>query len=195
MSTLVLKLENDQEIIREYTERGSERAATAFVRKHQKFVYATALRYLKNEADADDAAQEVFIKALNNLKKFRGDSNIKTWLYRITYNVCSNMARKRKFLSFFTSSDDEKEAFYNFKSDSLTPDRELESREFEQQFLDSIETLPEKQRETFALRYFEEMPYEDISKMLGTSVGGLKANYYQAIRKIAKSLGNNIENK
>ena len=96
MRAEILAYNSDLEIIRDYTETGSNRAATAFVRKHQKFVYASALRYLQNHDDAEDATQEVFIRSLKSLQKFRGDSNIKTWLYRITMNICNNVIRKKK---------------------------------------------------------------------------------------------------
>jgi RNA polymerase sigma-70 factor, ECF subfamily len=182
-----LLLENDKDIVREYKEGNSEIAATAFVRKHQKFVFATALRYVQNYDDADDASQEVFIKALKNLYKFRGESSLKTWLYRITVNVCSNMIRKRKVLQFLSFEKDE-ENYYEMPSDDISPYQRIIDQEYEEKFLKSMNKLPEKQRETFALRYFEELTYEEISKLLGTTVGGLKANYYQAVRKMTDSL-------
>jgi RNA polymerase sigma-70 factor (ECF subfamily) len=188
MQTLVI--ENDKEIIEEYISSRSERSATAFVRKYQNFVYSTAFRFLHSYDDADDVAQEVFIKALNNLKKFRSDSNIKTWLYRITINTCSNMKRRKSFLSIFKSED--LDEFIDVKSEDFTPDIELENKQFEENFIKVLAELPEKQRETFALRYFDDMSYEEISKAVGTSVGGLKANYFQAVTKIAKLLKNDI---
>ena len=190
MSSAVLIIENDNEILEEYSEGNSELAATSFVRKYQNFVFSIALRYLHSFDDADDAAQETFIKALKSLRKFKGKSSLKTWLYRITINVCNNMARKKKLMSIFKSSDTEED--YNNAVDSgLNPEETIEKREFEENFLKVLAKLPEKQRETFALRYFEEMTYEEISNMLGTSVGGLKANYYQAVKKLAKYLDKN----
>jgi RNA polymerase sigma-70 factor (ECF subfamily) len=193
MGSLLLTYENDSEIISEYVDNKSEVAANAFVRKHQKFVYATAFRYLKNESDADEAAQETFIKALSNLHKFKKKSSVSTWLYRIVSNISKNMLRKRKVMSIFTSSEDT-QVFFNIASLEPLPDKQFENKELERQFLAALESLPAKQRETFALRYYEELPYEEISKMLGTSVGGLKANYYQAVKKLGKILkGENNE--
>lgn len=183
---LTLALELDTDIIREYTGGNREQAATAFVRKYQNFVFSTALRFLKSYDDADDAAQEIFIKALKSMDKFRGDSSLKTWLYRITMNVCTNMSHKKKLFGFFGSSDNEESEYDNVADDSPMPDRKIESEEFEETFLKALSKLPEKQRETFALRYFDEMPYEEISEVLGTSVGGLKANYFQAVKKLAE---------
>lgn len=183
---LTLAIELDTDIIREYTGGNREQAATAFVRKYQNFVFSSALRFLKSYDDADDAAQEIFIKALKSMDKFRGDSSLKTWLYRITMNVCTNMSRKKKLFGFFGSSDSEESEYDNIADDSPMPDRKIESEEFEDKFLKALSRLPEKQRETFALRYFDEMPYEEISAVLGTSVGGLKANYFQAVKKLAE---------
>lgn len=185
MSSIALAISTDKEIIEEYVSGNSEAAATAFVRKYRKFVYSIALRYLKSADDADDAAQESFIKALGALKKFRGDSSLKTWLYRITVNVCANASRKKKFLSIFSREDGSE---IEFKSDFETPDKTLENKELFDEFYAALDKLPKKQRETFALRYFDELPYDEISNMIGTSVGGLKANYYQAVKKLAKFL-------
>ena len=101
VSTVVLQYENETDIVKEYQATKSERSATAFVRMYQQFVFATALRFTQNYDDADDVAQEVFIKALNNLSSFKGDSSIKTWLYRITTNLCLNFKRKKSFFHFF----------------------------------------------------------------------------------------------
>lgn len=192
MDASTLVLENDQQIIRDYTENKSEAAATSFVRKHQNFVFSTALRYLQSYEDADDASQEVFIKALSNLHKFRGDSNIRTWLYRITSNVAANMKRKKKILNFIKLDFSDNEEF-DFISDDDTPFDTIEKKESEEALLSVLAKLPEKQRETFSLRYYDQMTYEEISKVLGTSVGGLKANYYHAVKKITESMKKKLD--
>lgn len=189
MSSAVLIIENDNEILEEYTEGNSEIAATSFVRKYQNFVFSVALRYLHSFDDAEDAAQETFIKALKSLSKFKGKSSLKTWLYRITINVCNNMVRKKKILSIFKSEDSED--YRDIVDPGMNPEEKMESHEFQNEFIRAIGKLPEKQRETFALRYFDELSYEEISNMLGTSVGGLKANYYQATKKLAQYLDKN----
>lgn len=101
MSNLALTYNTDADIINDYCSTNSDRAATAFVRKYQNFVYSTAFRYLQSHDDADDAAQEAFIRALNNLHKFKAESGVKTWLYRITVNVCLNLQRKEKSQIYF----------------------------------------------------------------------------------------------
>ncbi len=173
--------EEEKHIIDEFVSTGSDRAATAFVRMYQKFVYATSLRFLNSYDDADDITQEVFIRALDNLHKFKAQSSLKTWLYRITVNTCINFKRKRSIFSVFTRSDNDiSEMNGNFNN----PEQLLVGKESEEKFLKALSSLPEKQRETFALRYFDDLTYEEISDLLGTSVGGLKANYFQAIKKL-----------
>lgn len=175
---------NDQDIVKAFAAGDTDAAARAFVRKYQSFVFSTALRYLRNDIDAEDASQETFIKALRALPKFRGDSSLSTWLYRITANVCKGMLRKRKLRTMLNLEVVEPFAV----STSPGPDRLTESNEFEAKFEVLLQTLPPKQRETFVLRYYEQRSYEEISAMLGTSVGGLKANYHQAAKKLALAL-------
>jgi RNA polymerase sigma-70 factor (ECF subfamily) len=186
MSAFSITLNTDQILIQEYVSGDRERAATEFVRRHQQFVYSVAYRYLRSQDDADDAAQETFIRALKNLHKFRGESSLNTWLYRITMNVCTNIQRKKRVKEFFGLDD----VSDTIASDESTPAEQYEDSDFEKRFKELLNQLPEKQRETFALRYFDELSYEEISQILGTSVGGLKANYFQAVKKLAVLLKN-----
>lgn len=191
MGAKALAIYDEYELVDEIVHRNNDRAINQFVRSYQSFVIHTALRYLKNYDDADDVAQEVFIKALNSLPKFKKQSSLKTWLYKITVNMCQNELRKKKFVSFFSFSqtnDENEESYFEVSSNEPKPDSIMEFKETEAIFVEAYNKLPEKQRETFILRYFEEMPYDEISKLLGTSVGGLKANYFQAIKKITEEL-------
>lgn len=190
MNGTALLLENDIDIVEEYTKSKSERSANSFVRKYRSFVYSTALRYLGNHDDADDCAQEVFLKALKSLRNFRKESNLKTWLYRITVNHAINQIRKKKVLAIFNFSSNE--STIEFETDVLNPEDDMINQEFIDKFYKSLAKLPEKQRETFALKYFDELKYEEISEVLGTSVGGLKANYYQAVKKLSALLKNEV---
>lgn len=191
-----IDLTEDRDIILKFREGKSEIAATEFVRKYQKFVYATAYRYLQDFDDAEDAAQESFIKAINYMPKFKGDSTLKTWLYRITVNVSISMLRKRKIRNMFDiigkQGDGGKDV--DIADNNANPETMLVGKETNDAFLKGLSLLPEKQRETFALRYFEDMPYDEISKMLGTSVGGLKANFYHAVKKLAKYINEEVPN-
>jgi RNA polymerase sigma factor (sigma-70 family) len=115
-----------------------------------------------------------------SLKEFRGDSSLYTWLYRITVNISLNSLCRQKVREFFRL-DEIDEAW---DEDSVAPDEALELQEQKALIEDAIARLPQKQKSVFILRYYEEMPYEEISKMLKTSVGGLKANYFHAVKKI-----------
>jgi RNA polymerase sigma-70 factor (ECF subfamily) len=185
-----LNIENDKDIVELYQSGETERAATALVRKYQKFVYATAYRLLHDYDEADDAAQDVFIKAVNNLNGFKNLSTLKTWLYRITYNTCINRIRKNKLMFWRSSSESE----LLMKTDAeYDADKELAEKENAQLLLDAVAKLPLKQREIFALRYFEDLKYDEIAEMVGKSVGGLKSNYFHAVKKLTAMLKKNYE--
>lgn len=191
IGTLTLANFEDSEIIENFTQGNIEKATTVFVRKYQNFVFATAFRYLSSYEDAEDITQEVFIKALKHIKNFRGESSLKTWLYKITVNLSINALRKKKLKSFFRLGD-ENNNFENTLIDSSDPESIFNSNEFEQRFNQILNTLPEKQRETFVLRFYENMSYEEMSKILGTSIGGLKANYHQAVKKLGIILKDDV---
>lgn len=179
-------LENDTDIIKEYRSGNENLAINSLIHKYRKLVFATALRYLQSEEDAEDVAQDVFIKAIKGLKKFEERSSLKTWLYKITVNLCKNILRKRK-LTFWIRNSEENNIFENIRgSKNLEPEQELMTKDFNALFWKAISQLPDKQRETFSLRFFDNLKYEEISNMLGTSVSGLKANYFHAVQKISK---------
>ncbi|MBE2187842.1 MAG: RNA polymerase sigma factor [Desulfobulbaceae bacterium] len=160
--------------------------ANQFVNANKNFVFSTALRYTKDYDDADDITQEVLIKALSNLGGFNHQSSVKTWLYRITVNMCLNYKRKKSLLSFFSYSNSDND--FEIESKEASAHSKMENSELYERFNHELTKLPEKQRETFALRYFHDLSYQEISELLGTSVGGLKANYFQAVKKLAQNM-------
>lgn len=186
MLTLRAVLETDTDILDALRAGETDRALNAFVRAHQGFVYAIAMRHLRDHEDARDVTQDVFVKALEALPRFTQQASLRTWLYRITVNACISLQRKRRWTTLFAFGEAEGE----MDTPSMLPGtdaRVLQSElgTFLQRILD---TLPPKQRETFCLRYFDELSYEEISAMLGTSIGALKANYHWAVKKIAEQL-------
>jgi RNA polymerase sigma-70 factor (ECF subfamily) len=188
-SSLAVNLD-DTALLKEYAHGNREAAINAFVRRHQRFVYSLALRHLHhNHDDAEDAAQEVFIRALRSLESFKGESSLQTWLYRITVNVCHTMRRKNVLRSWFARSDEDTQSI-ELTDGSPDPEQRLLDAHFHDAFSAMLMTLPDKQRETFCLRYFDELSYEEISQMLGTSIGGLKANYFHAVQKLGQLLQN-----
>lgn len=186
MNPATIALEHDVEILEAFRAGERDRAATEFVRRHQRFVYAVALRHLSHGEDARDAAQEVFLKAINGIDRFQGNSSLQTWLYRITVNVCNSMLRKRKLMSFFSVGEAEGER--DVVAHQWSPLDHAEQGDFERFFKEVLTKLPPKQRETFCLRYYDELSYEEIATMLGANKETLKANYHWAVKKIADHL-------
>jgi len=172
---------NDLELV-ELFQKGNETSFNELVRRYQEKVYWIARRFVNDHDQADDIVQEVFVKVYSALKYFRGKSSVYTWLYRITVNVALNTIRKQRIKDFvridefFEKADDDKEQ----------PDAIFEKDEQQKLVEEAIATLPEKQKAVFILRYHEELSYEEISFILKTSVGGLKANYYHAAKKIGE---------
>ena len=181
-----LKLRTDAELIKEYTKKKCNEAARIIVKKYHKFVFAVALRYTNSYDDAEDLTQETFIKAFDNLHNFEFKSSLKTWLYRITVNTCLNTKAKRTMNNMYQK--DTNAELENILVNTNNPEKEYEYNEFLERFEKALHRLPIRQREVFSLRYFEEMKYEEISELLGLTVGGLKANYYHAVKKLIELL-------
>lgn len=178
-----MALKSDNELVAEF-KLGEQDAFNELVRRYRQNVYWIARRYLGTHEDADDVVQDVFVKVFRSLKDFRGESAFFTWLYRISINLSINAQRKSKLRTFFRLEDAppaEAPAEYD-------PAQQAENSELNQAIEHAIGRLPEKQRAVFILRYHEGLPYEEIAKTLNRSVGGMKANYFHALRKIQNSL-------
>jgi len=129
-------LTEDRTYIQDYIETKSDYAAKMIVEKYQKFVYLTIYRILENSEDTKDVTQEVFIKALDSLSKFRGDSSLKTWLYRIAVNMANNSLRKKKFKNFFSLSGDDN--LHDLQDGVPNPETEFTNKELQIQFMKAI---------------------------------------------------------
>jgi RNA polymerase sigma-70 factor (ECF subfamily) len=176
---------SDHELVNE-VRNGKRQAFTELMHRYQQRVYWTARRIVGSHAEADDVAQETFIKAYLALGDFRGDSSFFTWLYRIAVNMSLNVVRKQQVMGYLRQS----EILSRILPARETPATELEFKETETLVQQAIEELPEKQRAVFVMRYFDEMSYEEISQVMKTSVGGLKANYFHALRKVQEYMKN-----
>ncbi len=159
---------------------GKRQAYTELMRRYQQRVYWTARRIVGSHEDADDVAQETFVRAYLALGDFRGDSSFFTWLYRIAVNLSLNVLRKKQVLGYLRQSD----IINRLLPADDDPHKDLEFAETTSRIEKAIAGLPEKQRAVFVMRYHDEMSYEEISQVLKTSVGGLKANYFHALRKV-----------
>ncbi len=175
--------QSDLELVRLF-QRGDESAFNRLVLRYQEKVYWVARRLVNDHDGADDITQEVFCKAYESLKEFRGDSSIFTWLYRITVNIALNAIRRQKVKDFFRID----QLFDTEDTSAQDPHEAMEQQENRELIDEAIARLPKKQRSVFLLRYYEELSYEEIARILKTSVGGLKANYFHAVRKIQEHI-------
>lgn len=146
---------------------------------YQRKVYHVIRRMVIIHEDADDLTQNTFVKAYRNLDKFEGNSSLFTWLYRIATNEALSFLEKKK-KRFFISIEDHQEKMESY----LDNHRELNGDEIQNRLQKALLKLPEKQRLVFHLKYQEELTYEQMSEITGTSVGALKASYYHAVKKI-----------
>lgn len=173
---------DDKTLLAQFADPSSkEKAYTAIIRKYQEKLYWHIRRMVVEHEDANDVMQNVFIKVWNGLGNFREDSQLYTWLYRIGTNESLSFLeqKKRKSASVSLSED----GSYDFEN-TIKADRHFDSKKLEWQLQLAINQLPEKQRTVFNLRYYDEMPYEEMSKVLGTTTGALKASYHHAAKKV-----------
>ena len=189
---LVIILQNslmfieDQALVVQFKSASTKEAAyTNLVKKYQEKLYWHIRRMVVEHEDANDVLQNTFIKVWNGLASFREDSQLYTWLYRIATNECLTFIEqiKRKSVINF---DDIAEDFSN----KVKADANFDANRLEWKLQVAIQQLPEKQRVVFNLRYYDEMPYEEMSQVLDTSVGALKASYHHAAKKIEEFIKN-----
>ena len=133
--------------------------------------------------DADDLVQEIFVKVWKNLDKFRQDAQLYTWVYRIATNECLNFLRKKKTRFFVPIHD-----LQNELAQKLDSSPDISGDEIQLRLQKALLKLPDKQRLVFNMKYFDEMKYDEISKITETSVGSLKASYHHAVKKIEQML-------
>ncbi len=172
-------MKTDLELV-ELFRNGDVTGFNELVRRYQEKVYWIARRTMGNHEDADDVVQDVFVRVFEKLKHFRGDSNFYTWLYRVTVNVSLNALRKKRIKDILPYDELFEETL---PADNQT-DRAMYEQEYQTILEKAIAKLPAKQKAAFMMRYYDEMTYEDMAKILHTSVGGLKANYFHALKKI-----------
>ncbi|WEK36419.1 MAG: RNA polymerase sigma factor [Candidatus Pseudobacter hemicellulosilyticus] len=156
-----------------------ESAYTAIIRKYQEKLYWHVRRMVVEHEDANDVLQNVFIRVWNGLVNFREDARLYTWLYRIATNECLTFLEQQKKRAA-VSLDEENSNLEN----KVKADKDFDPNKLEWKLQLAIQQLPEKQRIVFNLRYYDEMPYEEMSRVLETSEGALKASYHHAVKKI-----------
>ena len=162
-----------------------EKAYTTIIRKYQEKLYWHIRRMVVDHDDANDVLQNVFIRVWNGLENFREDAQLYTWLYRIATNESLTFLENQKKRSAVSLSDVE-----SGLSNKIKADQNFDANKLEWKLQLAIQQLPEKQRMVFNLRYYDEMPYEEMSRVLETSEGALKASYHQAVKRVKDYIKN-----
>ena len=181
---------SDQQLV-ERVQRGDKNAFNLLVQKYQNKVINLISRYIRNQADVADVAQEAFIKAYRALPNFRGDSAFYTWLYRIAVNTAKNHLVSQGRRAPSNDVDAEEAEFYE-GSDALkefaSPERLMLSDEIKQVIFDTLETLPEELKMAISLRELDGMSYEEIANVMECPVGTVRSRIFRAREAIDKKL-------
>src|SRR4051812_8998911 len=176
----------DEKLLEQFrNEQTKEAGYTAIIKKYQEKLYWHVRRMVVDHDDANDVLQNVFIKVWKGLSNFREDARLYTWLYRIATNESLSFLDQKKRRSSVSLGDVE-----SGLSNTLKADKDFDAAKLEWKLQLGIQQLPEKQRIVFNLRYYEEMPYHEISQILDTSEGALKASYHHAVKKIEEFILN-----
>ena len=178
---------DDKELLAQFKDPSSrEKGYTGIIKKYQEKLYWHIRRLVVDHEDANDVLQNMFIKVWKALDNFREDSQLYTWLYRIATNESLSFIEQQKRRTSVPLSDVE-----NGLSNKLKADKDFDSNKAEWKLQLAMQQLPEKQRVVFNLRYYDEMPYQEMSRVLDTSEGALKASYHHAVKKIENYILNN----
>lgn len=162
-------------------EKTQRRGFEMIVAQYSEQLYWQIRRMVYSHEDANDLLQNTFIKAWTNIDYFRGDAKLSTWLYRIALNECLTFLNKQRTQATVSLDDPEADVLQKLESDPYFSGDKIQTT-----LQKALLTLPEKQRMVFNLKYYQDMKYEEMSEIFGTSVGALKASYYHAVKKIEK---------
>ncbi|WP_395633975.1 RNA polymerase sigma factor [Flavobacterium sp.] len=173
-------MQEEKDFIRELLDPKTQNTAfQKLLREYQRPLYNHIRNIVLNHDDADDVVQNTFIKVFQNLKNFKGESKLFSWMYRIATNEAITFIHQKAKKNGTTS-----EALQSKIVDNLKADTYFDGNDIQIKLQKAIAVLPEKQQLVFKMKYFEEIKYEDMSEILGTSVGALKASYHHAVKKI-----------
>lgn len=182
-----MSISNENLLINQLQNKNTQHAAfSQVVKMYSQRLYWVIRRMVLSHDDANDILQNVFIKAWSNINTFKGESKLSTWLYKITVNESITFINKQRMQNFISIDDTDSFLLERMHSDSF-----FDGDDAQIKLQKVLLQLPEKQRLVFNMKYFEEMKYEEISQILGTSVGALKASYHHAVQKIKSLLEQN----
>jgi len=184
---LILKMVDDSEILEKFAvESTRNEAFNLLLKKYQQKIYWHIRRLVIEHDDTDDLVQEVFIKVWKSLSNFRSDSQLYTWLYRIATNESITFLNRKKQKNNISLDET---AGYEL-AETLADSAYFDGDKAQMKLQKALLTLPEKQRLVFNMKYYDDLKYEEISEILGTTVGGLKASFHIAVKKIEDYLLN-----
>lgn len=177
---------SDSEILLKFKDENTKSyAINLLVQKYQSRLYWHIRRMVIDHDDANDVVQNTFIKVYKNLQNFKEESKLYTWLYKIATNESMTFLKQKRSKFIIPINDVEYQLSNTLKDDSLFTGDEIQLK-----LQKAILTLPEKQRLVFNMKYYDELQYDEMSEILGTSVGALKASFHHAVTKIEKYLTN-----
>lgn len=180
-------MQEEQEFINQLlSPKTQNQAFQQLILDYQRPLYNHIRNIVLNHDDTDDVLQNTFIKVFQNLKNFKGESKLFSWIYRIATNEALTFLKQKSKISGISS-----ETLQNKTLDNLEVDVFFDGNDIQIKLQKAIALLPEKQQLIFKMKYFEELKYEEISEILGTSVGGLKASYHIAVKKIEAFVSTN----
>jgi len=178
-------MKDDESNLAQSLKNNKESAFRQLVILYQERLYFHIRKIVINHDDADDVLQNTFLKVWNNIDTFREESAIYTWLYRIATNEAITFLNSKKRKSWVSLQDNSDNLMHSLQTDPY-----FEGDEIQMKLQKAILNLPEKQRIVFNMKYFDEIKYEEMSKILNTSVGALKASFHHAVKKIEEYLLN-----
>jgi len=180
-------LQEEQDFIKELLNPKTQNDAfQKLLRQYQRPLYSHIRTIVLNHDDTDDVLQNTFIKVFRNLQNFKRESKLFSWMYRIATNEAISFITSKAKRNGMTSEAFQQKQIENIKADSY-----FEGDEIQLKLQKAVALLPEKQQLVFKMKYFQELKYEEISEILGTSVGGLKASYFHAVKKIEEYVTRN----
>lgn len=182
------EMADDQVIVASFKDEITrDKAFTQLVQKYQERLYWHVRRMVVEHEDSNDILQNIFIKVWKNLGEFRQESNLYTWLYRIATNETLTWINQQKKHNAVSLSEGDNESVF---AEKLVAQKGFDANKLEWKLQQAIQSLPEKQRIVFNLRYYDEMPYDEMATILDTSAGALKASYHHAVKKIETIITN-----
>ncbi len=169
---------------------GSEAAFGRLIEENQKKVYRIALSFVKNPADAEDIAQEVFIRIYTSIGSFKGNSSLETWIYKITYNLSLDFLKRnnRKLKNTKTLDDPEDTEIITLAGEKFIPEKEFEDKELKEDLKKALNELPDDQRRLIELKDIHGFSYEEIMEITGLKDGTMKSRLNRARASLRKSL-------